>query len=191
VAGVLCILERNTFIWSAGGDGSRASSAPRFTVSDWCCGIGSWSFGAQRAGIESQRRWSACFEKSFGVDPAGDLRTQVDGAPPLAAPGSIAVQLASPECTVFSQAGSQRALDCPKAMDDWTQMFLRLAVELPDSIALENVCGLVTMHEGSVLDWVLQNLQAVGYATAWTIGSPWMLGLPFNRPQDCSSPVFV
>jgi hypothetical protein len=39
------------------------------------------------------------------------------------------------------------------------------------------------MHGGSVLDWVLQNLQAVGYATAWTIGSPWMLGLPFNRPR--------
>jgi hypothetical protein len=119
-AGLLYIVECNTFTWAAGGDGSRARSAPRFMASDWSCGIIGWSVSAQRvggtvlSGIESQRRWSSCFEKSFGVDPLGDLSTNVDDTAPLAKPGLIAVQLASPECTIFSQAGSQRALHCPK-----------------------------------------------------------------------------
>ena len=62
-------------------------------------------------------------------------------------------------------------------------MFLRLALETPDAFALENVCGLVTMHKGAVLEWVLSNLQTAGYATTFAIGSPWMLGKMFNRPR--------
>jgi hypothetical protein len=37
-------------------------------------------------------------------------------------------------------------------------MFLRLALETPDSFALENICGLVTIHKGAVPEWVLSNL---------------------------------
>jgi hypothetical protein len=116
IAEVRHINEVNPFLWQACGDGLCAAAAPRLLASDWFCGIGGSSNGAQRAGcvivraIERQAPLRKLYSKSFGVIPGCDVCTNVDDAAPLAPARSIDIQMASFECSTFSQAGAQAGL---------------------------------------------------------------------------------
>jgi hypothetical protein len=189
VAEIRYIIEVNPFLWQAHGIGLRPAAAPRLLASDWFCGVGGSSNGAQHAGcvivraIECQATLRKLYTKSFGVIPGGDVRMNVDDAAPLAPARSIDIQMASFECSTFSQAGAQAGLSDRETVVTLDQVFLRLRLEQPDGVLLENVRGLVTMADGEVLRWVLEGVRGAGYVTAHSVDSPPSLGLCFNRPR--------
>ena len=121
---------------------------------------------------------------NFGVTPGCDVSTVGPDAAPLAPEGSIVLQLMSPGCSPFSQAGKGLGLRDPEVVAIWDQTFLRLKLERPKVFVCENVTGLVTKDGDKVLQWVLKGFQSAGYVTAYKLSPPpqWC-SLASNRPR--------
>jgi site-specific DNA-cytosine methylase len=180
----------NTFLVESGGNEARSTAAPRRTVGDWFSGPGGSSLGATAAGgvpttaIERQSKWAEAYAMNFGVTPGCDVSTVGPDAAPLAPEGSIVLQLMSPGCSPFSQAGKGLGLRDPEVVAIWDQTFLRLKLERPKVFVCENETGLATKDKGKVLEWVLKGFQSAGYVTAYKLSPPpqWC-SLASNRPR--------
>jgi site-specific DNA-cytosine methylase len=100
--------------------------------------------------IERQSTLARLYNKSFGIVPGTDVRTNVDEAAPLAPARSVAIQLVSFECHCFSQAGAQAGLSDKETAETIDQVFVRLKLEQPDGVLLENVRGLSSLWLGAM-----------------------------------------
>jgi hypothetical protein len=181
------IVECNVYLWQSGGDGSRAFSAPPMYFSDWCCGVGGSSWGAQQAGgvpvaaIESNKVFSACYTDTFGIRPGEDVRTNREDSANIAVRGSLDLVTASGECSRWSQAAEMSGYNDKATVCLWDQLFLRIVLESPRSFCFENVRGMASANNGMAFKWILASFQAAGYVTAWKLGCPSQLGRPFHR----------
>ncbi len=85
-------------------------------------------------------------------------------------------------CTAVSTAGNQQGLDHPATGLFW--QIVRLAREIePDFLFMENVAAISESRQNgrSVLDDVVQAVQAIGYAIQWITVPAYQVGAPLQR----------
>ena len=119
-------------------------------------------------------RTRAAYEKNFHKRPKNDVRS-LEQLP------DHDVLCAGFPCQTFSVMGSERGLDdATRGTLIWET--LRLAeTSRPPCIVLENVRRLSTLHNGAVLERILDALRRIGYTPRWRILSAMDYGLPQRR----------
>lgn len=162
----------------------------QLTVIDLFCGIGGFSIGFERAG----------FEVLAGVERVDQLRSDFARAHPNAVTahsdvvslrgrnllrrlglrvGELDVLVGGPPCQAFSTAGKRMGTDDERGL--LIGEFVRLVGEIrPKAFIIENVVGLLSIHNGTLLEAVTKDLRGWGY----TVVDPTILNAAeFGVPQ--------
>lgn len=166
---------------------------------DLCCGAGGWSLGAKQAGwtvegIDLDMDAVATYQANVGPAARADIR-QVRGIPRGGlfvgggaesaidiAEGPFDLVIGGVPCQPYSIAGKREG----EAHEDgalWLE-WLRIAVELDArAIALENVRGFATWHNGRFIRHVVQTVESKGFRTAWQVLDAADYGVPQHRDR--------
>jgi len=151
---------------------------------DLFAGIGGFHVGLERLGhrcvyaCEKDDKLRAIYHQSFGLDPAGDIRTvEVDDMP------QHDVLCAGFPCQPFSKAGEQLGLSCDRDGDLFAEILRILDVHRPKWILLENVANLLRHDGGETYRWMKDELEDMGYAISQRVLSPHQFGVPQIRER--------
>ena len=160
---------------------SGINSGVRFA--DFFCGIGGFHIGASNLGMECvfasdiDQHAQDAYQANFGIRPAGDI----SDIRPEDVPDHDLLFAGFP-CQPFSIIGKQEGFADPRG----TLFFelLRIIKEKkPAGVILENVKQLATSGKGRVIQRILNDLRAVGYACDFKILNALDFGIPQKRER--------
>src|SRR3990167_1173149 len=148
-------------------------------------GIGGFDLGFQRAGIRTvfQVEIDPYCRKVLGrhfpeAKRYEDIRTVLAGS----SPEPVSIISGGFPCQPVSQAGKRKGKDDSRYL--WPEMFRVIQALRPRWVVAENVYGLITHDEGSLLDAVYDDLEGEGYETLPPIVLPaCAFGAPHRRDR--------
>ncbi|MEQ1617755.1 MAG: DNA cytosine methyltransferase [Terricaulis sp.] len=129
--------------------------------------------GLARLGLEPD--FSCIFANDIDPAKAGAYRTAFGGEhlvegdiwrlKPGAVPSGASLAWASFPCQDLSLAGARGGLAAPRSGAFWGfhRLLERLGADAPDVLALENVCGLLSSHNGADFTALVHALDSLGY----------------------------
>jgi DNA (cytosine-5)-methyltransferase 1 len=121
---------------------------------------------------------TACYEKNFGIRPAGDIRhVRTQDVP------NHEILCAGFPCQPFSKAGEQQGFDCPKEGDLFDHVIRIVLYRKPRYLILENVPNLRRHNNGQTWSVMERRLIRAGYEIDSTHLSPHQFGIPQIRER--------
>lgn len=150
----------------------------KFTFSDLCAGIGGFRLAFEALGgrcvfsSEWDKYCQETYFENFGEIPSGDI-TKIS----LTTIPKHDILLAGFPCQPFSKGGfaTRKKLGRKNGFDDQTQgnIFSELSkiisISKPKAVLLENVRKLEVHNKGRTLNYILRNLQSLGYSVSYKI----------------------
>ena len=153
-------------------------------VLDLFSGIGGFSLGLERAGMETvafceiEPYPQKVLQKNFsGVPIYDDIRKLTREQLTKDGIGTVDLVCGGFPCQPFSQAGKQKGFDDDR--DLWPEMFRVIQEVRPRWVIGENVAGFVSMG----LDRTLTDLEGAGYRTEQVIIPACAVGAPHRRDR--------
>lgn len=119
-----------------------------------------------------------CYEKNFGLLPAGDLKkVNLSDIP------KHDVLCAGFPCQPFSKAGEQLGFECSKQGDLFDYVVKILKAKRPTFFILENVPNILRHDEGKTYERIKERLEALDYDVREDRLSPHEFGIPQIRER--------
>jgi DNA (cytosine-5)-methyltransferase 1 len=169
---------------------------PALTVIDLFCGTGGFSKGFENTGA---------FEVACGIDLlpqaidtfdlnharargiAQDIRSfdaETLGAELGLSPGDVDVIIGGPPCQGFSSIRPHRGTNDDDPRNSLFENFASYAEHFrPKAIVLENVVGLATHKDGTIIESMQEAFERLGYDTDWRILNAAHFGVPQKRER--------
>lgn len=160
----------------------------KFTFVDVCCGIGAFHIALKKQGgtcvLACDRNEKS---KSVYLKNHGDTLWH-DDIYSLASLPRHDVFCAGFPCTTFSLAGLREGTDD----DDAGQIIFKIMALLGDAVKhdraptlvlLENVVGLLSIHEGQTMKYIVETLEGMGYAVDARVHDAADFGAPMHRKR--------
>ena len=154
------------------------------TAIDLFSGPGGLAIGMKRAGI------SPVMGVEFNKDAVATYRTHTDSDHRFEDiraidftpyQGRIDVVYGGPPCQPFSMGGVRQGHNDER---DMVPQFVRAVSQVqPAAFLMENVPGLITTKYRSYFDWMLQELESIGFSVAWRVVSAADFGVPQSRKR--------
>lgn len=117
------------------------------------------------------------YNKNFGVQPKGDIRTAYTEVP------AHDILTAGFPCQPFSKAGEQLGFDCPQWGDLFEYVLRIIDKHKPAYLIIENVPNLLRHDGGATWKKVHGRLSSLGYDIDAAKLSPFMFGVPQTRER--------
>ena len=168
------------------------STSGRLRVLDLFCGAGGLTFGLKLtnrftavAGLDLLPDRMATFRANHphAVGLVGDIREFSINKLTAVAEG-IDVVVGGPPCQGFSSIRPFRTLTEGDKRNTLIEHFLMwLSAIKPRWFVFENVVGILTHHQGRVLQNLLDGFKSCGYTASWRIMNAALYGVPQNRER--------
>jgi len=153
-----------------------------FRFVDLFAGLGGFHLAMRRYGgecvfaSEIDSRLQDLYEKNFGIRPAGDLKRVPSSSVPR-----HDILCAGFPCQPFSKAGDQDGLRDRRRGTLLYDVLRIVADKLPSYLILENVPNFVRHQNGKTYEWLISQLNLLGYSTSSKELSPHEFGVPQVR----------
>lgn len=163
------------------GDDLRASNAWR--CADFFSGIGGFHIAASNLGHEVvfacdiDRDARRAYQHNFGLDPWGDIVE----LRPEEVPDHDLLMAGFP-CQPFSIIGQRRGFADPRG-SLFFELLRFIDAKRPRAVVLENVKQLSTAFGGNVIRRILDEMESLGYSTAYKVLNALDFGLPQKRER--------
>jgi DNA (cytosine-5)-methyltransferase 1 len=151
-----------------------------------CSGIEAPIQALQNLGVPFQHQWSCEIDKfaraSILANYEPDILFEDMLERNVADLPDIDLYVCGFPCQSFSVAGYRKGLSDPRG-----NLFFKclevLEAKQPSFFILENVRGLLSIHEGTVFPMMLEALEETGYTVSWKILNTRDYGVPQNRER--------
>ena len=176
---------------------------------DLFCGAGGFTWGWVRAGfaplaaVDNDTTALRTHEANFGSTHCLSLHRDINALNPEtlaslagAVPGRISVIVGGPPCQGWSKVGRGKLRSLGRAGEDLLadprNMLYRRFIEMvtycrPKVCVMENVPGMLSVHQTNIADAVKANFNAIGYACTYAlVNAVW-----FGVPQDRTRLIFI
>ena len=158
-------------------------SAPVVTSLDLFAGAGGLSLGLAQAGVESTCAVESdanAAETYAGHAPSADVRAgRVESQDLRRFRGRVDLVCGGPPCQPFSSGGLRKGARDER--DGLPAFMAAVEAVVPRAVLIENVPGLAVGARRPVLDALVADLQAMGYAVAWRVLNAADFGVPQSR----------
>ena len=157
-----------------------------FTFVDVCCGIGAFHVALKRLGgtcvLACERSPTSC--EVYAANHGGDYAWH-DDIYTLNELPTHDVFCAGFPCTTFSLAGYRKGTDDQDAGRIIFKILdlLKTSPQRPSVVILENVPGLISIHNGETLRFIESALQDMGYTTETRVFDASDFGAPMHRKR--------
>ena len=162
---------------------SQRISNGKPTFIDLCAGIGGFRLGFEEKGYECvfSSEWdSKCqkvYETNFGEIPDGDISKIKSSDIP-----KHDVLCAGFPCQPFSISGKQQGLFDERSNVIFS-IFRIIKDKKPKVVLLENVKHLIHLKDKTIFEFILSEIESLGYTVKWDILNASRFGLPQNRER--------
>ncbi len=154
---------------------------------DLFCGAGGLSLGCAQAGgipvaaLDSDVDSIATYKKMFGV--CKDVQcAKIEEWQMKANPSSIDIVIGGPPCQGFSLARGKRFVDDPR--NSLYKYFVKTVEKVqPKWFVMENVPGIISIGNGTILQQIYQDFEAIGYKLTHKVINMAEYGVPQARKR--------